>query len=116
MWLKLASAAPPPRCRPEVRPPAPSRCAAGLEQRPIAIERVVALVHARPAETEGGSTLALDAAAVDVALDGDEAEASCVPSFLDKGGTHEVNAFTVSEIHLDDAPPPGNGKGHARRP
>jgi hypothetical protein len=30
---------------------------------------------------------------------------------LDKGGTHEVNGFTVSETHLDDAPPPGNGRG-----
>src|SRR5438046_1029110 len=95
----------------------PSQRAIRLKQSPAATGRVVALVHARPCELEGGSALALDAAAVDVALDGDEAEASrTVPSYLDKGGTHEVNGFTVPEIHLDDAPPSGNGEGHRMRP
>ena len=76
----------------------PSHGVVGLEQSPIATERVVPLVHARLAELEGGSALALDEAAVDVALDGDEAEASrTVPSYLDKGATHEVSGFTVRD-------------------
>src|SRR5262245_39764612 len=88
--------------------------AVGLDDTPATTGRIIAVVPTNPAELDGRTAIALDVTAIDVPLDGDEAQvARSISSDLDEARTKEVDRIAVPKVHLHDLPTAGHPRHHA---